>query len=262
MIDVNSGSTTEARALARLYDVDMIEDAGDLDLYLALARRAGGPILELGVGTGRLAIPLAAAGYEITGIDHDAAMLERARNQAEPGAGKRLELLDDDIREPRLTGTGFRFAYVALNTLMLLGTRSAQRAAIRLLADRLAPGGIAVADVWQPDADDLARFDGRLMLDYRRVDPETGRVVVKLGSAVHDAASQTVILTTIYDEGSPGEPAIRWTRTDRLRLVSADELRGFAEDAGLEVEVIAGGYDLEPIGPGSERAILIGVKPQ
>jgi hypothetical protein len=50
-------------------------------------------------------------------------------------------------------------------------------------------------------------------------------------------------------------------RTDRMRLVSADELRGFAEDAGLEVELVAGGYDLEPIGPGSERAVLVAVRP-
>jgi SAM-dependent methyltransferase len=259
MIDLSGGSTTEARALARLYDVDMIEDPGDLDLYLALAARVGGPILELGVGTGRLAIPLAAAGYEVVGIDRDSAMLERARRHVE-SAGGRLDLVDDDIRDLRLARTGFRLAVVALNTLMLLGTRRAQRAAIRLLADRLALGGIVVVDVWQPDADDLARFDGRLMLDYRRDDPESGHLVLKLGSAVHDAASQAVILTTIYDEGIPGEPPVRWTRTDRLRLVSGDELRGFAEDAGLDVELIAGGYDLEPIGPGSERAILIGVK--
>ena len=52
-----------AEALARLYDVDLLEDPGDLDLYLALAARTGGPILELGVGTGRIAVPLAAAGY-------------------------------------------------------------------------------------------------------------------------------------------------------------------------------------------------------
>ena len=56
------------------------------------------------------------------------------------------------------------------------------------------------------------------------------------------------------------EPA-RWVRTDRLRLVSADELAGFAEDAGLRVETIAGGYDLHALGPGSERAIVIAVHP-
>ncbi|HKG19035.1 MAG TPA: hypothetical protein VKB00_04795, partial [Candidatus Limnocylindrales bacterium] len=50
------------QALARLYDVDLLDDPGDLDLYLALAARTGGPILELGAGTGRLSVPIAAAG--------------------------------------------------------------------------------------------------------------------------------------------------------------------------------------------------------
>ena len=71
----------------------------------------------------------------------------------------------------------------------------------------------------------------------------------------------SVTLTTIFEEGGQGEPTRRWVRRDRLRLVSADELRGFAEDAGLIVELLAGGYELGPMGPGSERAILVAVKP-
>src|SRR6266566_6998533 len=71
-----------AGALARLYDLDVAEDPGDLDLYLALAARTGGPILELAVGTGRLAVPLAAAGWDVTGVDIDEAMLARARSAA------------------------------------------------------------------------------------------------------------------------------------------------------------------------------------
>ena len=69
-----------------------------------------------------------------------------------------------------------------------------------------------------------------------------------------------VDLTSIYDEGPPGEPPVRWIRRDALRLVGADELRAMAEDAGLEVEQLAGSYDLDPLGPGSERAILIARK--
>ena len=60
-----------AAALARLYDVDLLDDPGDIDLYLALAARTGGPILELAAGSGRVAIPLAQAGYEVTAVDID-----------------------------------------------------------------------------------------------------------------------------------------------------------------------------------------------
>jgi SAM-dependent methyltransferase len=253
----------EAAALARLYDVDVAEDPGDLDFYRALAARTGGPILELAAGTGRLAVPLAAGGYAVTAVDRDPAMLARARDAA-TRAGVRpeaLTLVEADIRGLDLPDAGtFRLAIIALNSLLLFGRRDEQRAAIATLARHIAPGGLAVVDVWQPDADDLARFDGRLILEYAGRPGEGGAEVTKVAAATHDASSQVVDLTAIYDEGKPGEPPRRWTRTDRLRLVSADELRGFAEDAGLDVELVAGGYDLEPSGAGGDRAILVAVR--
>jgi ubiquinone/menaquinone biosynthesis C-methylase UbiE len=69
-------------ALARLYDLDLEEDPGDLDLYLALANRTGGPVLEIAVGSGRIAVPLAMAGHDVTGIDRDPGMLRRAAVRA------------------------------------------------------------------------------------------------------------------------------------------------------------------------------------
>lgn len=251
-------------ALARLYDIDLVDDPGDLDLYLALADRTGGPILELAVGSGRLAVPLAEAGHTVTGVDIDRAMLDRARARAEAvGAdvAGRLALVEADLVGLALPSAGdYGLAFVALNSLLVLPTRVAQRAALRTLADHLAPGGLAVVDVWIPDAEELGRFDGRISLEWPRFDPETGAIVTKAASAQHDAVAATVTLTTIFEEGGQGAPSARWVRRDRLRLVSADELRGFAEDAGLVVEVMAGDYGLGPIGPDSERAILIAVK--
>ena len=192
-------------------------------------------------------------------------MLDRGRAAAADAGAEvaaRLSWVEGDLVDARLDEGGpFGLAFIALNSLLVLGTRDAQRAALRTLAAHLAPGGVAVVDVWQPDAEDLARFDGRLILEWARVDPASGRQVTKTGSAQHDASSQSVTLTTIFEEGEPGGPTVRWLRTDRMRLVSADELRGFAEDAGLEVELVAGGYDLGPIGYGSERAVLVAVRP-
>ncbi len=252
-----------AAALARLYDLDLVDDPGDLDLYLALAARAGGRILELAAGTGRLAVPLAAAGYDVTAVDIDPAMLARtAVRAAAAGVGERVHLVEADLRGLRLPAAGsFSLAFIALNSLLALGDRPSQAAALRALADHLAPGGLAVVDVWLPDAEDLARFDGRLSLEYPRVDPETGLLVTKVASALHDSATSSVRLTAVYEEGRQGEPATRWFRSDVLRLVSPDELRGFAEDAGLDVELVAGGYDLEPLGPGCDRAVLVATLP-
>ncbi len=252
-----------AAALARLYDLDLVDDPGDIDLYRALADRVRGRVLELAVGTGRVAIPLAAAGHRVTGVDNDRHMLDRARARAaaEIAGGGSLELLEADLVGLALPdGAAFDFGFLALNSLMALGTRTAQQAAIHALADHLVSTGIAAVDVWLPDADDLARYDGSQILEWARPDPATGAIVTKTGSAEYDAATGTIALTTIFEEGAQGAAPVRWVRRDRLRLVSADELIGFAEAAGLRVETLAGSYDLEVHGPGSERAVLVAIR--
>jgi SAM-dependent methyltransferase len=261
---------TPAEALARLYDLDLQDDPGDLDLWTALAAEADGPVLELMAGSGRIAVPLAEAGHVVTAVDLDPAMLARARRRAEAAGSdveRRLELVLADVAaleldaEEALAGgppaRRFRLAFIGLNSILLLPSRNAQRAAWQSLAAHLELGGLAVVDTWLPDAHDLARYDGRLHLEYHRPDPETGRWVTKTAAAQHDAATQTVALTTIYEEGDPGEPAARWVRRDVVRLVTAEELRSMAEAAGLAVELVAGGYDLEPLGPHDDRAVVI-----
>ena len=254
-----------AAALARLYDLDLADDPGDVELYRALADRGGGRVLELAVGTGRIAVPLAAAGYRVTGVDNDPQMLDRARARGAASlarSGGSLELVEADIEGLALPeGAAFDFAFIALNSLMTLGTREAQLAAVKALADHLVAGGIAAVDVWLPDAEDLARYDGRLILEWARTEPTTGALVTKIGSAQYDAATGTVALTSLFEEGAQGAPPARWVRQDRLRLVSAEELAGFAEAAGLRVETLARDYDLEPFGPGSDRAVLIAIRP-
>jgi SAM-dependent methyltransferase len=242
------------------------EEPGDVELYLALAARTGGPILELAAGSGRVAVPLAAAGYEVTAVDIDPAMLaraERAATAAGTTVRDRLDLVEADLvgLKPR-GGPGYQLAILALNSILLLDSRPAQAAALETLGRHLAPGGLAVVDAWLPSAAELAGYDGRLSLEYVREDPETGRTVTKIASALHEPTAGHVTLTSIYDEARPGEPVIRWTRTDRMRLVNADDLRAMAESAGLEVELVAGDYDLDPIGQYDERVILLAQRRQ
>lgn len=252
-------------ALARLYDLDLAEDPGDLDLYLALAGRTGGPVLELAVGSGRIAVPLAASGVDVTGVDTDPAMLARARNAADaagPGVARRLRLVEGDARTVRLPDAGaYRLAAIPLNSIFLMGTRRRQADAVATLAAHLAPGGLAVVDAWLADADDLSRYDGRLSLEWVREEPGTGRTVTKTASAIYDPASSVVRLTTIFEAAAPGEAAARWVRLDRLRIVGPDDLVAFAEAAGLVVEELAGDYELGPLEPGAERVVLVARRP-
>ena len=254
-----------AEALARLYDLDLAADPGDLNLYLAMAARTGGPIVELCSGTGRIAIPLAAAGHEVTGVDIDPAMVARAVNRAKgigPDRVERVSFVVGDLFDVAIPGGGtFGLGILALNSILLLGGPREQRRAIAVMAGLLAPGGVAVVDVWLPMAEDLVRFDGRIGLEWVRTDPETGVDVIKTTAAWYDSATRALTLTTIFDLSDPGGPVRRWVREDAMHLLSADDLRMYAEDAGLEVEVVAGDYDLSPIGAGAGRAIVVARRP-
>ena len=147
---------------------------------------------------------------------------------------------------------------IALNSLALLGTRERQASALRAVGRNLRPGGLAVIDVWLPDLDDLALYDGRLNFEWERTDPETGERVAKIDAARLDAATGHVELVTWFDAW-PTErgPVSRISRTDQLRLVTAGELAAMAEAAGLIVEAIEGDHTGGPFGPGAERAVLL-----
>lgn len=259
-----------ADAIARLYDLDLSVEPGDVELYEALAKRTGGPILELAAGSCRIATPLAADGYHVVGVDIDPAMLARGRARL-AAAGRavagRVELIEADMTEaadhPAVVAAGpYQLAILALNSILILTTPARQRAALRAMARALAPGGLAVVDVWLPVPADLTAFDGRLSLDWLRTDPESGLEVTKSSAAWFDPTSRLVTLITTFEEGEQGTPPVRWTRHDALRMITADELIDYAADAGLQVEQLAGDHELGPMSPGSDRAVLLARKPR
>lgn len=258
----DAANRDDATRLARYYDLDLHDDPGDADLYVALARRTGGPVLELACGTGRLLAPLAQAGFDVTGVDVDTAMLARAerRLSALAAGGKHgaSELITADLLEADL-GPRFGLAFIGLNSLLLLGDADRQARALVALRRHLRPDGRAAIDAWLPGPDDLAIYDGRLVAEWTRRDPETGELVSKIVSAGHDAATGTVELDAFYDAWpAVGGPVTRTWRRDRLRLITADGLVRMARDAGLEVETLAGDYHGTPFGPGAERVVLVG----
>ena len=141
----------------RVYDLDLADDPGDLDLYLALAEREGGPILELGAGSGRLAVPLAAAGHEVTAVDVDPAMLARAArglgHARGPMAARRRGAVSSSSQGDLLTadlGARFGLAHPGPQQPLFLMHPGRQAAALAALARHLRPGGLAVVDVWLP----------------------------------------------------------------------------------------------------------------
>ena len=252
--------TDPGARLARYYDLDLSSDQPDLDLYLALANSVEGAVLELAAGTGRLSVPLAAAGHEVVAVDLDEHMLARAEaawQAADRAGGGSLTTIAADITALELDRR-FGLMILALNTLLLVGDRDRQLAALRAMSRHLLPNGRAVVDVWLPTPDDLALYDGRLVLDWLRTDAEDGALVAKLWSASLQPALARAEVDTFFDSWPAGGGQLRRTaRHDELRFVSAADLEAMIGLAGLRVVHRAGDYSMGPFGPSSERMLLV-----
>ncbi|MGZ4338985.1 MAG: class I SAM-dependent methyltransferase [Gaiellaceae bacterium] len=146
-------------AIARVYDPWSASVVEDVPFYVEEAVRSGGPVLELGVGTGRIAVPVAAAGIEVVGVDLSAGMLEVARERAEL-AGVQVDLRQGDLRDPPVDGD-FPLVTSPFRSLLHMETDVDRRAALRAVRRHLAPTGRFVFDVFTPGADDIADTHGR-----------------------------------------------------------------------------------------------------
>jgi SAM-dependent methyltransferase len=146
------------------------------------ARAGAGPVLELGIGTGRVALPLAARGVAVVGIDASPRMLDRLR--AKPG-GRDLPVAVGDFADVDAPGGPFGLAYVVFNTFFALCSQDAQVRCFANVATALRPGGAFVVEAFVPDP---ARFDRGQRVEAVDIAGETTRVSV----SVHDQASQRV----------------------------------------------------------------------
>jgi SAM-dependent methyltransferase len=154
------GAHTYGDAMADTYDA-WYDDRPDTDAAVATlaslaARPPGGRVLELGIGSGRLALPLAARGLEVWGIDASVAMVDRLR--AKPG-GDRIPVAIGDMSclelhdLPRGADARFGLVFVAINTIFNLTTREAQVRCFSRVAERLGPGGRFVVEAFVPTVD-------------------------------------------------------------------------------------------------------------
>lgn len=242
---------------ARFYDLDYEPFQDDVALYLGFAERTGGPLLELGCGTGRLALPLAEAGFEVTGVDMSPRMLDVARAKVEAaGLGDRITLLEADMRDVQLPQQ-YRLAFIAINSFMHLTTTEDQMAALQTWRRLLLPGGLLVIDVDNPDPRHLLEADGRLDLQGRWFDPETGATVLKHMSRTLDAARQLQHVLFIYDEVFPDGQMRRTLAPFQARYLYRFEGELLLDKAGFALEQVYGSYDLDPYASESDRMVFV-----
>ncbi|MBI3953726.1 MAG: class I SAM-dependent methyltransferase [Chloroflexi bacterium] len=243
---------TALDTIARFYDLDVGHLDHDQAFYLEMARRCGSPILELGVGTGRLAIPLARAGFRITGVDLSPGMLAALRAKAPPAD---LELVEAPFHRLRLRKR-YRLAFFAFNSFMHLTDTDEQLAALQAVKRHLRLGGVLVLDLPRPSRGYEGGV-GELLLEWVRTDPATGRRVAKLVAAEGDAASQQEHITYLFDEVDEAGRVSRHIAQFSLYHCGRREVEQLLARAGFIIEQVYGSHDLEPLGPESSRMILV-----
>lgn len=208
----------------------------------ALAKLAGdGPVLELGVGTGRLALPLAERGLEVHGIDASEAIVARLR---EKPSGDRIPVTMGDFAEVPVDGA-FRLVFVAFNTFFALPSQEDQVRCFRGVADHLTDDGIFVIEAFVPDP---SRFDRGQRLEASKV--ETDRVVLE--ASTHDPVAQrSVALHVVISGQGPKVYPVE------IRYAWPAELDLMARLAGLRLRNRWGGWREEPFTASSTRHVSI-----
>jgi SAM-dependent methyltransferase len=222
-------------AIAELYDPWSASVVEDIAFYLEEARRSGGPVLELGVGTGRIAVPIAADGIPVIGVDSSRGMLEVCARRAAL-AGVDVDLRLGDLREPPVTER-VPLAICPFRSLLHMHSDADRLSVLRATHELLVPGGRFVFDVFAPDASDIAQTHDRWL------EREPGI----FERAAWDVTARTLTLT-VRDAERETTMALAW--------LSPNEWRRLLETAGFEIEACYGWFDRTPY-DGREDTIWI-----
>jgi SAM-dependent methyltransferase len=230
-------------AFASIYDEWAAHMTEDVPFYVELAREADGPVVELAVGSGRVAIPVAReTGRTVIGIDSSPAMLAVARERA-AAAGVELDLREGDLRELELQEPA-ALVYCPFRSLLHLRGWGDKRRVFERVAASLAPGGRFAWNAFVFSHHVAAANDG-----FASHHGELWEYVE------HAPADSRIDVTAFV--GQPGaEP-----RTVSLWWCTRGEWEGLVEAAGLEVEALYGWFDRRPFDDSSEEFVFVTRKP-
>jgi SAM-dependent methyltransferase len=226
--------------IARLYDPWSAGVIEDISFYVEEALASGGPVVELGVGTGRIAIPTAMAGVHVIGVDSSAGMLEVcAQRGREAGVDERLDLRVGDLRRPPVDE---RVPLVTCPFRAFLHLASDEERLEALAAARalLLPGGRLIFDVFTPSAEDIEETDGRWIEREPGIDER----------ADWDLAAQMLTLSVRGTQGA-STMTLWWLEPQRWNTLLAE--------AGFELEACYGWFDRRPY-TGGEDTVWIASK--
>ncbi len=220
----------------------------------------GGPVLEICVGTGRVAIPLAYDGLKITGVDRDEGMLDRCREKltiAPPEVRKRVSLVNADMREFSLEKK-FRTAFIAFNSFLAMTTRDDQLACLARIKEHLQPSrGRFILDIFNPNLEYLTRSPGTKNQEYLFIDDSTGIIHEQLSSVKYDEASQVYSIVLDRNWTLPDGSVKRRIRKLDLKMIFPDELLLLLDHSGFKVLHRWGNYRKEDFRSGMGKQLIV-----
>ena len=237
--------------LADLYDLEYDHDH-DVPFWLALAERERGPIVEWGAGTGRIAVPLAAAGHDVTAVEISEAMVEKGGKK---GGG--VEWVVGDMRTTKLDRR-YGLAVCAFNSFLCLLCVDDALAFLRNAREHLEPGGLLGIEVSALSPEELAAEPGGPSLRHDLTRDLTVGRLDRFSLSRYDAATQLMEMRLFY-ELYDATGAQRSSRTHDLaiRISNRDELLLMLRLAGFDVEAVYGGFDAEPFTAESDHLIVL-----
>ena len=239
--------------VADLYDwVVPYRDRSDVAFFVDAARNAGGPVLEIGCGTGRVLLPIARAGVEVVGLDLSQQMLAVCREKLQeesPAVQSKVQLITADMRRFDL-GRTFGLITLPFRPFQHLITIEEQMSCLRSLRGHLAPDGRLILDLFNPSLDALAtRLEDQEFGDEPAfVTPDGRRVLRRHKTVVHDRFNQVNHVELIYYVTHPDGREERLVHAFPMRYLFRFEVEHLLARCGLEVEQLYSGFDKSPYG--------------
>jgi SAM-dependent methyltransferase len=247
---------TDYDLIAPFYDIEHAHFEEDLSLYTNFAELCGSPLLELACGSGRLLVPLARQGYELTGVDSSAGMLKLAQEALEQaGVAAQCKLAQENMCRLSL-GQKFRLAFIALGSFGHVCTRQEQRQTLAAVRDHLTTGGRFILDISNADVRYMEHLSGQVL--HQGTWPrQDGALLSHFVSPASSLTKHLLELTHFYEEHRQGEAVRRTVITTHLYLFERNEVELLLEEAGFEIADVYGDYELNPFEHDSPRMIFI-----
>jgi SAM-dependent methyltransferase len=243
-------------SFAELYDLFYEDFTEDIEMYLGFAERTGGSILEIGSGTGRVALALAEEGHTVVGLELSEAMRAVAQRKADRmQLTERVEFVAGDMCRFQLD-RHFGLIIVPLNTFLHNLTLDDQLATLACCKKHLRPGGLLVLDCFNPDP--AHAEDDRCLIVQRTItDRDTGQTALLMLSRATDWSQQLQEITYFIDRSDQTGVVQRAVLPAAFRFIFRNELHLLLKLGGFDLKDVYGSYALDPFEAGSDKLIAV-----